>query len=228
MKNYVCRQEFDSVDDALKSLNQFESTLDLTFVAESQIIEVPHYSGVGRPSKKQLPNQITYRIEGALASLPSVRTLKLQRKSCFILASNQLDLEALSDQELIEAYKDQQKVERGFRFLKDPMFMASTLFLKSPKRIMALMMVMTLCLLIYAALEYRIRKVLEEHQAVFPNQKGKAIPNPTTRWVFQFFAGIPVLVLHQLSELVLNLNEYQLELLRLLGTDYEQLYSDSG
>jgi len=78
---------------------------------------------------------------------------RLQRKSCFILASNQLDMDKRSDLELIEAYKDQQKVERGFRFLKDPMFMASTLFLKSTKRLMALMMVMTLCLLVYAALE---------------------------------------------------------------------------
>ena len=31
-----------------------------------------------------------------------------------------------TDQELIEAYKDQQKVERGCSELKDPMFMAST------------------------------------------------------------------------------------------------------
>lgn len=45
-------------------------------------------------------------------------------------------------------------IERGF--LKDPM--ASTIFLESPKRITALMMVMTLCLQIYAALEYRIRQ----------------------------------------------------------------------
>ena len=34
--------------------------------------------------------------------------------------------------------------------------MASTLFLKPPKRIMALMAVMTPCLMVYAALEHRI------------------------------------------------------------------------
>ena len=45
-----------------------------------------------------------------------------------MLATHQLDYEALSDSELIDAYKDQQTVERGFRFLKDPLFMASTLF----------------------------------------------------------------------------------------------------
>jgi transposase len=43
-------------------------------------------------------------------------------------------------------------VERGFRFLKDPLFLASSLYLKSPKRIMTLMRVMTLCLLVYAHL----------------------------------------------------------------------------
>lgn len=202
--------------------------MTLTFVAESGIVEMPHYSGTGRPSKKQKPDKITYRISGALASLPSLRSVKLQRKSGFILASNPLKMESLSDQELIDAYKDQQKVERGFRFLKDPMFMASTLFLKSTKRIMALMMVMTLCLLVYAALEYRIREVLKEHEHTFPDQKGGMIPNPTARWVFQFFSGIHLLVINQLYELVLNLNEYQLNLLKLLGQNDEQLYSDSG
>jgi hypothetical protein len=39
--------------------------------------------------------------------------------------------------------------------------MAATLYLKSPQRIMALMMVMTLCLLVYAALEYRLRQALK-------------------------------------------------------------------
>ena len=97
-----------------------------------------------------------------------------------------MDWNALSNEKLISVDKEQQKVERGFRFLKDPMFMASTLFLKSPKRIMALMMVMTLCLLIYSALQYRIREVLKVHGATIPNQKGEAISNPTARWVFKY------------------------------------------
>jgi transposase len=93
----------------------------------------------------------------------------------------------VSNEELLKAYKDQQKVERGFRFLKDPMFMASTFFLKSRKRIMALMMVMTLCLLVYAALEHRIREALDINNETLPNQKGKPVSSPTARWVFQFF-----------------------------------------
>jgi transposase len=139
-----------------------------------------------------------------------------------------LDSQALPDDELLSAYKDQQKVERGFRFLKDPLFMASTLYLKSPKRIMALMMVMTLCLRVYAALEYRIRQSLQQHHQTFPHQQGQPIRTPTARWVFQFFTGIHLLVIAQEQVLVLNMNEHQHRLLAVLGEQYVALYSNSG
>ena len=106
--------------------------------------------------------------------------------------------------------------------------MASTLFLKSPERIMALMMVMTLCLMVYAALEYRIRQSLIQAQQTFPNQVGKPISNRTARWVFQFFAGIHILVVARMQTLILNINEYHWLLLKLLGEPYEKIYSEDG
>jgi transposase len=57
---------------------------------------------------------------------------------------------------------------------------------------MALLMVMTVCLLVYAALEYRIRQALKDHGATFPDQKGKPTQHPTGRWVFHSFVGIHV------------------------------------
>ena len=224
----LCKQDFACEADARKALAAFEKGLKMTFINDASVNALPRFEGKGRPAAGRQPDFYAYRIEGAVASIPQERTRRLKRKSCFILASNQLNCEALSDEDLIKAYKDQQKVERGFRFLKDPMFMASTLFLKSPKRIMALMMVMTLCLMVYAALEHRIREVLKTHNETFPNQKGKLIDNPTARWVFQFFTGIQVLVIDKTRELVLNLNEHQAKLLKLLGERYEILYSGSG
>jgi transposase len=50
-----------------------------------------------------------------------------------------------TNQELFENYKGQAKVERGFRFLKDPQFMAATFFVKNPERVEALLFIMTLC-----------------------------------------------------------------------------------
>jgi transposase len=49
---------------------------------------------------------------------------------------------------MLEGYKGQVHVERGFRFLKDPQFLASSRYLQQPERIMALLMVMTVGLLV--------------------------------------------------------------------------------
>jgi transposase len=108
--------------------------------------------------------------------------------------------------------------------LKDPQFLAAVLSLKKPERIMALLMVMTVCLLVYAALEYRIRQALKDHEATFPDQKGKRVRNPTARWVFQYFVGIHLLGQAGQWPIVLNLTEEHQNLLRLLGQPYMRFY----
>ncbi len=69
-------------------------------------------------------------------------------------------------EKMLSFYKSQQSVERGFRFLKSPDFLISSLYLKKPERIEALLMVMTCCLMIYAALEYKIRQELEAQDGI--------------------------------------------------------------
>lgn len=46
------------------------------------------------------------------------------KKGKFIVATNELDSEKVGDEEALKAYKEQQYAERGFRFLKDPLFFA--------------------------------------------------------------------------------------------------------
>ena len=72
---------------------------------------------------------------------------------------------------------------------------------------MALLMVMTVCLLVYAALEYRIRTALKEPAATFPDQKGKRIQNPTARWVFHYFVGIHGLYIPGQGLMILHLTD---------------------
>ncbi len=117
--------------------------------------------------------------------------------------------------------------ERGFRFLKDPMFLANTLYLKKAERIMALLMVMTLCLLVYAALEHRIRKALNESGKSVPDQKGKATKAPTAKWVFELFLDVHLLLITQgtLQVLSMNLEDEVKTLLYLLGPHYTTAYS---
>jgi transposase len=127
-------------------------------------------------------------------------------------------------QAVLDGYKGQARAERGFRFLKDPQFLASSLYLKKPERVMALLMVMTVCWLVYAALEYRIRHALQEHEATLPDQKGKPTQTPTARWVFHYFVGIHVLYISGQGLFVLNLTDEHLHLLQLLGKRYVWFY----
>ena len=89
---------------------------------------------------------------------------------------------------------------------------------------MALLMIMTVCLLVYAALEYRIRTALKDQGATFPDQKGKPTQTPTARWVFHYFVGIHVLFIPQQWPIVINLTEEHQHLLQLLGDRYAWFY----
>ena len=226
----LANRSFACVADAEAALAYLQKALKVVALQDPRIVEVAGFKGKGRPRKGQTPDAVSYRIEAGVASVLETRRRKVQQKSCFILASNQLEASQLSHEEMLDYYTPgQQKVEGGFRFLKDPWFMANTLFLKSPKRIMALMMIMTLCLLVYSALEYRIRQTLQQHQQTFPTQLRTTTAKPTARWVFQFFAGIHVLVCDSWREVVLSCNEYHHhQLLNLLGERYVHLYANSG
>lgn len=219
------KETFACQEDAKRALETFTKTLKACTLTDSDIIEVPHYHKPGRPPKDAVPSRISYRIEGHLASSLALRDQHLNDKSCFILATNELDEQALPDHEVLAGYQGQASAERGFRFLKDPLFLASSLFLNSPKRIMALMMVMTICLLVYAALQHRIRQSLQQQQQSFPDQKGKPSQKPTARWVFQCFVGIHLLAIDSQQQLVLNLKDHHRQLLSLLGRRYETFYS---
>ena len=167
---------------------------------------------------------VVYEIDGALASSLTPRRALIDQHSCFILATNELDATQLTPQALLEGYKGQVHAERGFRFLKDPSFLASSLFLKQPAHLMALLMVLTVCLLVYATLEYRIRQALKDHAAIVPDQKGKRMQHPTARWVLPYCVGIPLLCQAGHWPMVLNLTAEHQHLLRLLGQPYMRFY----
>jgi transposase len=220
----LCGNAFACESDARQALVTFEQGLRTTFLHKSSICPRPRYGKRGRPSQGVPPDHVVYSIEGALASRLAARQALIDQHSCFILATNELDNTRLPSHALLEGYKGQVHAERGFRFLKDPCFLASSLYLKKPERIMALLMVMTVCLLVYAALEYRIRQALKEHRATFPNQKGKPVQNPTARWVFYYFGGIHLLLIPQQWPIVVNLTEEHHHLLQLLGDRYAWFY----
>lgn len=215
-------REFACRADAMQALEAFEANLTASVLIGSRVLREVHVA-LGAGGELIETGTITYGITGLLAPDPAREADLTKQKSLFIIATNEVDEKTFPAVDLLEGYKGQHAVERGFRFLKDPQFLASTLYLKSEKRIMALLMVMTLCLLVYAALQYRIRQGLKETGQSYPDQKRNGTQCPTARWIFQSFVGIHMLYAGS-QHLVLSLNEHHQTVISVLEPSYEQLY----
>ena len=159
----------------------------------------------------------------------SRRECRKQQGACFVIGTN-IALRQVSDSEVIQAYKAQAQAEGGFRFLKDPLFFVSSLFVKKPCRIQGLLMVMTLALLGYSVTQRRLRQQLARQNATMPNQINQPTQRPTLRWVFQLLEGIHrvrVMVQGQVHDLIEGLNDVQINILRLFGDEVCRLYQIS-
>jgi transposase len=222
---HLCRTAFAGETDAQQELATFQQGLPSTYRHEVRLHPMPRSRKRGRPGQGAHPDRVRYDIDGALASSVTHRAALVAQQSCVILATNALDDTQWSPAAWLAGDKGQPHAERGFRFLKDRQFLASSLYLKTPERIMALWMGMTVCLFVYAALEYRIRKALKEHDTTFPNQQDQPVQNPTARWVFHDFVGIHLLVSPGQWPQVLNLTEEHQHLLQLLGKPSVRFYS---
>ncbi len=209
--------------DATQALQETVQKLDTLSITSKKLLTKPKYKTKGRPKPDAIPYTYEYYWKIETQSNKEYLQEKQNRKSgLFILATNDM---TLSPMELLDEYKSQQRVERGFRFLKSPQFLSDAMFLKSPKRIESMLMIMTLSLLVYSALEYKIRKELKEQNKTFPNQLGKPVQNPTTRWVFENFLEIQIVFIEELKkQVVANLLERNVFILDLLGLSYWQYY----
>lgn len=222
------RREYPSQQAALAAVDTLAEQWVFHSAQVTSFKQVPHYTQRGRPATHQPPDYVTWQPVAQPLEDDDAVQARASRAGKFILATNDLDDQRLPVDQLITLYKGQNTtVERGFRFLKDPLFFAHSLFLKTPSRIMALLMVMGLCLLIYALTEHQLRHALRDHNETVPDQLGKPTQSITLRRVFQIFEGIHVVTL-QLSEvvqqLVTNLDALHWQILRLLGPPFEKMY----
>lgn len=141
----------------------------------------------------------------------------------FILATNILDTEAVSNSEVLSEYKAQQSNERGFRFIKDPLFFTSSVFVKKPERVEAIGMIMGLCLLVYNLAQRKLRQQLSATNERVKNQVKKLTDKPTMRWIFQMFQAVHLVTINGAKQ-VSNLTEERQDILRHLGEYCCQYY----
>ena len=82
-------------------------------------------------------------------------------------------------------YREEKSRERGFRFIKDPLFFAHSLFVKNSERVEIMIILMALCLLVYNLGERQLRISLKTQKATVKNQLNKPTESPTLHWIFQ-------------------------------------------
>jgi transposase len=223
-------KRFETPESAQAALNTLAGAWCYHQVATTKLTEHKRYAGKGRPSTQRSVQATLWQIQAEVCPDAEAIRRQQQHKGCFVLGTN-IEASHLSDEEVLAAYKAQSHVEGGFRFLKDPLFFVSSLFVKKPSRIQGLLVVMTLALLVYSVAQRRLRQALKRQKESLPNQINQPTQRPTLRWVFQLLEGIHrvrVRVQGQIHDLIEGLNKVQIKILRLFGQDVCQIYQISS
>jgi transposase len=225
----LSRRRFACEADANAAATQMSSSWRF-HKASHQLVAHSHYEGRGRPKKDQPPDHVLWQVLVDVVDDEAAFAEALVGCGMYVVATNVLEASVLPASSMIELYREQGvSVERGFRFLKDPLFFASSLFLHKPSRIMALLMIMTLSLLVYCLCERHLREQLAQTAQTVPDQKGKPTSTPTLRRVFQMFDGIDLLTIRDDSRVVrqiLNLTDQHRHILGLFPAEVQTLYED--
>lgn len=142
---------------------------------------------------------------------------------CFVLLSNLIDPQDYSlwsAKALLALYKDQGGIEQNFSFLKDPVIVNS-IFLKKPRRIEVLGLVLLIALLIWRLMEKCMRKYIETTGNQITGWKKRPTNKPTSFMMTTNFLSILVARSGDRRELARPLRAVQKEFLQALNVPPE-------
>jgi transposase len=191
--------------------------------------EKAHY-GKGRPKADgtSAPKRIDYFLK--LQVTPKADAIERETKEtgCFVLVSNTpADGEgAMSAREILAAYKDQHYIERNFAFLKDPVIVNS-LFLKTPRRIEALGLILVLSLLVWRLIERTMRASLKEKGGTVRGWDKRQTTQPTSLMLTDVFLSVMVIQANGGRFLAKPLTQVQEDYMRILQVS-PAVFTDPG
>lgn len=169
--------------DAQKEIEKFKKKCNsYCKVVNTEIIkeEIPKRGKKSDKPKSDKEKQYRYKIDIQIAIDEEYCNLVKHNKSFFVIATNDIERDWKPEQ-LLKQYKSQSRVERGFRFLKDPEFFADSIFLSKNERIQSLFTVMTLSLAVFSGLEWKFQHSMKTTETKLKNQVGKLVDKITMR-----------------------------------------------
>jgi len=219
--SFACRPDAEEQCRKLHSIPMPYHTL------QTRIEEKIQYAP-GRPPKNG-PRKVVDRrwiVQTEIVELPEKINLKRAEAGCFVLISNRpiQGNDAQSSKELLQSYKDQDGIERNFKFLKDPLIV-NDLFLKKPQRIEALGMILLLALLIWNLIQRQMRLHLAETNSTIEGLNQRQTDRPTSYAMTTKFRYILILRLDHKRILKKPLSSTQRAYLKALGLT-EEIFID--
>lgn len=221
---------FESREQAQEALQHIEKGLRYHRLEHVRLTPHHTYAKKGRPGKHNPIQKTCWQIQAQPGADQHKKQTQQQHNACFVLTRSLEWAEPLTDQDMLAAYKQQHSAEQGFRFLKEPVFFVSSLFVSKPSRIQGLLMVMTLALLVYSIAQRRLRKELKATGQTIPNQIHQPTDRPTLRWVFQLLEGINRVVLYledRVQVIFEGLTDLRRKILKLFGLTVCRIYQIS-
>ena len=211
--------------DAQKEIDKFAKKCSYCRIVSSSVIkeEIPKRGRKPKVEKPDSEKEYHYQVSITIEINQDYCNVVRRNKSFFVIATNDIERD-WQPGELLRQYKSQNKVERGFRFLKDPEFFADLIFVSKNEHIQALLMIMTLSLAVFSGLEWKLRNAMEATNTKLKNQVGKLTDKITMRYVFQIFSGVQTAITGNKERFYYHISDQAYEILKLLGVNYQKTY----
>lgn len=175
--------------DAEASLNKIINKLKFCTVSDINYEDILGFKGKGRPKKNAAREVIAVAVTAKIEISENKLEQAVQEGSYYVVCTNDVERK-WTKKDLLGIYKRQSVVERNWKCFKDRKIMVSSLYLKTPHRISALMWIFSLAMLIYTATEYLIRKRMDEEKLSIPSPDHKEQQErPTLMRLYQYISN---------------------------------------
>jgi transposase len=211
-KRFACEPDARQEGQLLQATAEkqgFSTELEVT------VVEKLKYSRKGRPKKGDVPTkEISWHVEVKIGSMkPEVYEQMKKLASTFVLIHRLK--EKMTSEEILRSYKNQDKVEQGFKFLKQPLYLGPV-YTKIKSRVKSLGYVFLFVLLLAKYLEYRVRIGMQQSGGAIIIG-GQKVKNPSTKTILEILNKMLIYAMNGEMKLPDSINKTVLNVIHWAG-----------
>ena len=211
-KEYACEADARREGQLLHEIAEkqgFYSEVEVTMV------EKVKHGRRGRPKTgENSEKEISWHAEVKIGSIkPEMYERRKWLASTFVLI-HRLKEEKTSE-EILRSYKNQDKVEQGFKFLKQPQYLGPV-YTKITSRVKSLGYIFLFVLLLAKYLEYRVRIGMQQSKGEI-KRGGQKVKNPSARTILEILNMMQIYVMNAEMKLPDGINKNILNVIHWAG-----------